>query len=96
MVSGQLVYGSLNTFHAQVTLNGTTPVLLADVRSTRRRVTFKNIDTVLTIWISEATVSSTKGMELHPGESRDYYAIGALWAVTTAGAPIVCVSEEYD
>ena len=80
----------------QVATSTTSGVAIA-ARATRRSVMFKNIDTAITIYVSDdATATSANGIPLLAGESVRFNATIAYSCLAASGTPILVVEEEYD
>ena len=79
----------------QVTTSTTAGTLVA-ANVNRYKLTVKNKDATITVYIGPATVTSANGVELKAGESRVLKA-GILWQVIAAsGTPVVdYVDESY-
>jgi hypothetical protein len=87
--------GATNLASSQVALS-TTAATVAIARATRRRVTVKNLDAAITVYLGPATVTSGNGMELKAGESVELTWVGLLQGIAASGTPSVAVLDEYD
>jgi hypothetical protein len=87
--------GAANLANGQVTASGTAATLVA-ARATRRYVTVKNTDAVITVYVGAATVTSANGMPLLAGESISLDFNGLVQVLAASGAPVVAYAEVYD
>jgi hypothetical protein len=96
LTSVQSIKGAANLASSQVTSTGTAATLAA-ARATRRSVLFTNKDTTGTVWIGPATVTSSNGQILGPGQSCSFTWVGLFQVIDdTADHCIVSVLDEYD
>jgi hypothetical protein len=66
-------------------------------RATRRKVSVKNIDGSIVIYVGhDGTVSSTTGYVLAAGASVDLYTAAAIFAISASGTPRLSFVEDYD
>lgn len=93
IIVGRLL-GANTVASAQVTASAVAGTLAA-ARSTRRQVTFKNIDSSNTVWIGPATVTALNGQQLLAGESITVTGTILWQVIAPSGSPIVCVTDEY-
>jgi hypothetical protein len=93
--SGSLNTGAANVSSSQVSA-AITATPLAIARPTRRQVTFKNTDGSITVYVGPATVTVLNGMELKAGQSITVTAVVAWQVISASGAPVICVTDEYD
>lgn len=87
--------GAPNIANGQVTASGTAATLVA-ARATRRGVTMKNLDTVITVYVGVATVTTANGMPLRAGESMSIDSTALVQVIAASGSPVVAYLETYD
>lgn len=87
--------GSPNYANGQVATSTTSATLLA-ARSTRRSVTFKNLDGSITIYIGSGTVTSGNGYPLLAGQTITLTITTLINAIAASGTPSIAYIEEYD
>lgn len=69
---------------------------LAVARATRRGILIRNLDTSLTIYIGAATVTTSNGFPLLPGESAPFAWVGLIQVISVSGTPAYAAWDEYD
>lgn len=69
---------------------------LVIARLTRRAVTFRNLDATISVYIGNATVTSTNGFLLKAGESVTWNVTGLVQVIAASGSPVVAYEDEYD
>jgi hypothetical protein len=74
----------------------TAAATLVAARATRRRVTVKNRDGTITVYVGPATVTSSAGAEIKAGESKTFFVTGLLQVIAASATPSVEYVEEYD
>ena len=87
--------GASTLANGQVAASTTAGTLVAS-RATRRRVTIKNTDGTITVYVGIATVSAANGMPLLAGESITFDTTALVQVISASGTPTVAYVEEYD
>lgn len=87
--------GPANTANGQVATSTTSGVLKAS-NATRRRITFKNTDAAITVYIGTGTVTAANGFPLKAGESYTKTTTAAVNVIAASGTPTVAYDEESD
>lgn len=87
--------GAANIASGQVTATTSAATLIA-VRSTRRSAVVRNLDSVITVYIGPATVTSGNGMPLRAGESMPIDSTALIQVIAASGTPSVAYIENYD
>jgi hypothetical protein len=72
-------------------------VVLVAERAGRRRVTFKNLDGSIIVYIGagDQTVSASNGFTLLAGQSVTFETQAAFKSLSASGTPSIAVAEEY-
>lgn len=83
-----------NLANGQVTLSTSAGTVVSS-RATRRLVTIRNLDAAINVYIGVATVSSSNGMLLKPGESIDVPATALIQGIAASGSPVVAYLDYY-
>ncbi len=79
----------------QVTASGSPATLVAS-NAARRLLTVRNQDTSLSVYVGEATVSSSNGLLLKAGESRTFTTPELMQVIAPSGSPVVdYIDESY-
>ncbi len=79
----------------QVTASGS-PATLVAANSTRAKLTVRNQDASLSVYVGPATVSSSNGALLKAGESRVFIGATLIQVIAASGSPVVdYVDETY-
>lgn len=88
--------GSTNGWLAdQEALSGTAEMLVPR-RPQRYRITIKNIDGSITVYVGhDLNVGPTTGMALLAGESISLYTSDEVWMEAASGTPSVAYIEEF-
>lgn len=95
-LNARLGKGAANLATAQVTSTGTAATL-AIARSTRRSILFTNTHATGSVWIGPATVTSSNGQKLGPGQSCPFTWVGLFQIIDDASTHcVVIVADEYD
>lgn len=68
---------------------------LAIARATRRSILIRNLDTSLTIYVAPATVTTSNGFPILPGESCPFSWVGLIQVISVSGTPAYAVADEY-
>ena len=89
------VQGAANMANNQVATSVTAATLVA-ARATRRSVVIKNMDSLITVYIGVATVTTANGLPLLAGESVSIDWVGLIQVIAASGTPVVAYSETYD
>lgn len=92
--TGTSIQGAANLASSQVT-TAVTAGTLAIARPTRRRCTYKNLDTSITVYIGPATVTALNGMEVKAGQSGEFTWVGLMQVIAASGTPIVAIHDEF-
>lgn len=87
--------GANNLNNGQVYITGTA-TLVVPVNASRRSVTIKNQSPSVTIYVGKTGVTTTTGIELKAGESISIDFVGAIYAISESGLPVIGFIESYD
>lgn len=87
--------GAANQASGQVATSTSAATFVA-ARATRRSVTLKNLDAVITVYVGPATVTSGNGMPLRAGESISIDTVALIQVIAASGTPSVAYYETYD
>ena len=79
--------------NGQVTATGSAATLVA-ANAARRKLTIRNQDTSLSVYVGEATVSSSNGLLLKAGESRVITSPELMQLIAPSGSPVVDYMDE--
>lgn len=80
---------------AHVTASVTAGTLVA-ANATRRSVVCQNLDTTITVWVGPATVTTSNGIRLQPGQSVSIDSTALIQVIAESGSPVVAEMETYD
>lgn len=87
--------GAANSPTSQVTASTSAATLVA-ARATRRGLLIRNTDAAINVYVGPATVTSSNGMLLKPGESVPVTGVGLWQVIADSGAPVIAILDEYD
>lgn len=69
---------------------------LAVARPTRRSILIRNNDAAINVYVGPATVSSTNGVLIKPGEAVALSYVGLIQVIAASATPSVSIADEYD
>lgn len=83
---------SLNVIRATASSTAGT---LAIARDTRKGILIRNLDATLTIYVGPATVTTSNGFPILPGESCPFSWTGLIQVISASGTPAYAAWDEY-
>lgn len=74
----------------------TTAATLVVARATRRQVVIRNHDAAINVFVGPATVTTSNGYLVPPGQAVTLTSVGLIQVIAASGTPTVSYADEYN